>query len=213
VDEFAIDDVKAAVLRAAEALDRSSEELTRLDQALGDGDLGVTAEKAASALRSHVTSSRSNVPGPFLIEAGMAVNRVASSTIGTLMATALMRAGKALGEKPALDIGDLALMLDAADEGVKARGKARLGDKTVVDALHPAAKAFRRRVEAGDGTAEAAAAMLQAARAGRDGVTPLRSKVGRAGWVGERTEGAVDPGCQLLIVVFEAMASAPSGPV
>ena len=81
----------------------------------------------------------------------------------------------------------------------------KLGDKTVVDALHPASEAFAAAVDAGPaGPEAAAAAALAAAEAGRDSVTPLRSKIGRASWVGERTEGKVDPGCEALVVMLKA---------
>jgi dihydroxyacetone kinase len=86
------------------------------------------------------------------------------------------------------------------------RGKANLGDKTIVDAIHPAAEAFAAAVAQGDALPEAAQKALAAATAGRDGVTPLRSRIGRASWVGERTEGKVDPGCAALVIMLEAAA-------
>ena len=82
-----------------------------------------------------------------------------------------------------------------------------MGDKTVVDALHPAALAFAAAVEAGDPLPAAAASALAAAEAGRDQVTPLRSKIGRASWVGERTEGKVDAGCEALVLMLNALIS------
>lgn len=193
------------MMRAADALEREREELTRLDQALGDGDLGITAEKIAVALREHARGEAGQDVSRDLMSAGMAVNRAASSTMGTLLATALLRAGKAVEGKATLDQHDLARMLVAADEGIQARGKARPGDKTAVDALHPASEAFQRHVEADEDFTSAADAMLQAAKEGRDSVTQQRSRIGRAGWVGERTAGAVDPGCHLMVVVLEAL--------
>jgi phosphoenolpyruvate---glycerone phosphotransferase subunit DhaL len=73
--------------------------------------------------------------------------------------------------------------------------------------LHPAAAAFAAARAEGADVAVAAGRMLDAARAGRDAVTPLRSRIGRASWVGERTEGLVDPGCEAGVVVLEAIAS------
>jgi dihydroxyacetone kinase-like protein len=96
-------------------------------------------------------------------------------------------------------------MLEAADEGVQTRGKVGPGEKTVVDALHPAAVAFRQHLEAGEDPPTAARYMLEAAEDGRDSVTAQRSRVGRAGWIGERTEGAIDPGCQMLVVMLKAL--------
>jgi phosphoenolpyruvate---glycerone phosphotransferase subunit DhaL len=145
--------------------------------------------------------------GTYVAQAGMAVNRAASSSLGTLLATAAMRAGKEVRGQVALDAGDLARMLGAADAGIQERGKATPGDKTIIDVLHPAAEAFAAAVGEGVELAAAAGRMLEAARAGRDAVTPLRSRVGRASWVGERTQGLVDPGCEAGVVILEAIAS------
>jgi phosphoenolpyruvate---glycerone phosphotransferase subunit DhaL len=99
----------------------------------------------------------------------------------------------------------LAAMLTAADQGVQERGKAQLGDKTLVDALHPAAEAFAAALSAGDTLAEAGVKMLRAAEQGRDRVTPLQCRVGRGSWLGERTIGKVDPGCAALVVILAAL--------
>jgi dihydroxyacetone kinase len=143
--------------------------------------------------------------GGYLAKGGMAINKAAPSTLGTLTATALMRAGKEVKGKTELSPQDVVAMFTAADEGIQQRGKANLGDKTVVDALHPAAGAFAEAIAAGANLQAAGVAALEAAQAGRDQVTPLRSKIGRASWVGERTEGKVDPGCEALVIVLEAV--------
>jgi len=191
--------------RAAEALEAKSDYLTELDGALGDGDLGITVSKGAAALRSFLETPPDDDLGSYLAAAGMAVNRAAASTMGTLLATALMRAGREVKGKGELSEGDLVTMLHAADRGVQERGKAKLGDKTIVDALHPAAEAFEGAIKEGRSLREAGEAMLGAAKGGLEAVTPKRSRIGRAGWVGERTEGKVDPGCAALVIIFEAL--------
>jgi dihydroxyacetone kinase-like protein len=197
--------VTQAVLRVARALEANREALQQLDQASGDGDLGITAGKIAAALREYTATAVPDDLGKYLAAAGMAVNRAASSTMGTLLATALMRAGKEARGLSELTPQNLALLLGAADVGIQERGKAQVGDKTIVDALHPAAESFNAAVQAGAALPEAAAAMVAAAEAGRDGVTPLRSRIGRASWQGERTEGQVDPGCAALVIILKAI--------
>jgi dihydroxyacetone kinase len=197
--------VKAAFQRAAKALQANYDLLTELDQALGDGDLGITANKVAETLLAHVEIAEPDL-GKMLAQGGMAVNRAASSTMGTLIATALMRAGKEVRGKESLQPADLARMLQMADLGIQERGKAHLGDKTVIDVIHPASEAFAAALAEGAALTEAGARMAAAARAGRDRVTPLRNRVGRASWQGERTEGKPDPGCTLAMVVLEAIA-------
>ena len=204
--EFKAADVAAAARRVADALKAHEALLTELDQAVGDGDLGVTSVKLAEALESAAGQVQPDL-GKFLAQTGMALNRAASSTMGTLMATALMQAGKkAVGRELNSTVADLSQLLNAATEGVRTRGKANPGDKTMLDALLPASDAFAAALSAGRSLPEAAEAMVAAARDGRDRVTPLRNKIGRASWLGERTEGKVDPGCSFAVVVLSALA-------
>jgi len=199
--------VRNAILRVARALEAHKDRLTELDQAMGDGDLGITAGKMAAALSAYAAAEPSVADvGTYVAQAGMAVNRAASSSLGTLLATAAMRAGKEVRGQDGVDAADLARMLTAADVGVQERGKTGPGNKTIIDVLHPAGEAFSAAVAEGADVATAAGRMLDAARAGRDAVTPLRSRVGRASWVGERTEGLVDPGCEAGVVILAAIA-------
>ncbi len=173
---------------------------------MGDGDLGITLSKIGAALQEYAAT----IPvegdiGKWLGKAGMTANKAGSSSFGTLLATALMRAGRVTGGKDELSPADIVEIFSAADDGVQERGKAQLGDKTVIDALHPANEAFAAAVAAGAPLGEAGQAALEAAIAGRDLVTPLRSKIGRASWVGERTEGKIDPGCEALIIMLRAI--------
>jgi len=195
-----------ALRRGAQAAMEHEEQLTALDQAMGDGDLGITLSKIGAALLAFAdgTPVEGDV-GKWLGKAGMAANKAGSSSFGTLLATALMRGGKAAAGKSELSAQDAAAMFAAADVGVQERGKAQPGDKTVIDALHPAAEAFAVAIGAGESLRSAGSAALAAAEAGRDSVTPLRSKIGRAGWVGERTAGQVDPGCEAFVIILRAV--------
>ena len=198
--------VVGAVRRAAWAVVNHEEQLTALDQAMGDGDLGITLSKIGQALIEYADSTPVDGDlGKWLGKAGMAANKAGSSSFGTLLATALMRGGKAVTGTNEWSDQDLATVFLAADAGVQERGKAQVGDKTVIDAMHPAAVAFAAAIGEGKGAKEAGQAALAAAIAGRDSVTPLRSKIGRAGWVGERTEGQVDPGCEAFIIILSAL--------
>jgi len=199
-------DVVDAVRRASRALIDQREYLTSLDQAMGDGDMGITMSKIGESLLSFVEANPIDDIGKYLFQLGTATNKAAPSTMGTLSAGALMSAGKVLRDQTELENGDLATMFQAADEGIKSRGKASLGDKTVVDALHPASLAFSAAVASGASLQAAGSAAIEAAAAGLDSVTPLRSKIGRASWVGERTEGKVDPGCAMFVIVLQAIA-------
>jgi dihydroxyacetone kinase len=185
--------------------------LNELDAAMGDGDTGISISKGGAALAEFVSTNPLNDGddiGKYLANAGMAFNRAAPSTMGTLLATALMRMGKEAKGATMLDANLLARMIVAADTGIQERGKAKPGDKTIVDALHPAAEAFAAAVERSEDLYRAAQTMLEAARHGRDAATLLRSNVGRASWVGERTVGKPDPGAVLCVEILEALLAA-----
>jgi len=198
-------EIIAAIQRASNALKNESDYINSLDQSMGDGDTGITLNKVADALLDYVKNNSIGDVGKFLMSAGMATNKAAPSTLGTLTATALMRAGKLVKGKSEITSEELALMFKAAVEEIQQRGKAQLGDKTIVDAIHPASEAFAGAVAEDDTLSEAGNKAVVAAEAGRDRVTPLRSKIGRASWVGERTEGKLDPGCAALVVVLKAL--------
>jgi len=196
-----------AIRRVGAALIASSEYLTELDQAMGDGDTGITLTKVANALAEYIEANPMDDVGVFLAGAGMATNRAAPSTLGTLTATALIAAGKAVKGKPAITTRDAVIMFDDAVAAIEMRGKAKLGDKTLVDAMYPASQAFGHAIDGGESIAMAGTRALDAARQGRDAVTPLRSRIGRASWLGERTEGLVDPGCEAFVIVLEAIVN------
>ena len=199
-------DVVDAVRRVSQMLIEQRDYLTCLDQAMGDGDMGITMGKIGEALLAFTDANPIDDIGKYLFQLGTATNKAAPSTMGTLTAGALMSAGKVVRDRPELEPGDLAAIFQAADEGIQSRGKAKLGDKTIVDALHPACEAFSAAIAAGSSLAAAREAAIEAAMAGRDSVTPLRSKIGRASWVGERTEGIVDPGCAMFVLLLQAIA-------
>ena len=201
---------QSAIERASRRLLEITDELNQLDGAMGDGDTGLSVSKGALGVLDHVAA---NPPGDdlgkWLAGVGMTYNRHAPSTMGALVATALMRAGKEAVGASSVDAETLARMLVAADAGIQERGKAKPGDKTLVDALHPAAEAFRDAIQSGSSLEDAGTAMVDAARRGRDAAIPLKSMIGRANWVGG-TEGKIDPGTVLVVTILEAMLQVPA---
>ena len=203
-----------ALERACTRLLELRDTLNTLDAAMGDGDSGLTAEKGAHGMLAYLSHTPPGEDlGKWLIGAGMAYNRAAPSTMGALMATAFMRPGKAVMGHSSLTPTLLAGMLLEADNGIQERGKSKPGDKTIVDALHPAAEVFSSALEQGDSLEEAGHKTLTAARRGRDDALSLQSRVGRAGWVGERTVGQADPGTVLFVGALEAVLGAASSVV
>lgn len=199
------DRVRASVAAMARALIAHADELNALDAAIGDGDMGVTMRLGGQAVLDELDGLADADVATTLTRAGMAFNRAAASTIGALIATAGMRAGKEAKGATALDLPLLGRMVAAAAAGVCERGKAGRGDKTLLDALIPAAEALARAAAAGVGCDEAGRQVLSAAAAGRDETIGVRSRVGRAGWVGERTVGQPDPGATAVVIAIGAI--------
>jgi phosphoenolpyruvate---glycerone phosphotransferase subunit DhaL len=201
-----IEAVKSVFQKACSALRENSDYLITLDQALGDGDLGLTARKIADAMDTFIESgaSQENI-GKFVMTAGMKINSAAPSTMGSLLAIALMQAGRLAIEKIEIYPSDVSAMLQAGVQSIQEKGKAKPGDKTMLDALNPAVEAYSGAIAAGNGPGSAISQMIAAAEKGLAEVTPLRNRIGRAGWLGERTEGKIDPGCAMVVIILKSL--------
>ncbi|MFQ5795743.1 MAG: dihydroxyacetone kinase subunit DhaL [Candidatus Bipolaricaulia bacterium] len=196
------DHLKQMFQSVADALSDQREYLGELDAVAGDGDLGVTMSTGFTAVAQEFSDSEEDDIGKVLLAAAQTLNRTSPSTIGTLFATALLRAGKqAMGrtEVTALDWADL---IEAARQGIEARGKAKQGDKTVLDALVPAEEAWKRIAASGGSLSECAKAALEAAREGVEATRALTPKIGRASWLKEQSTGQPDPGAAALVVIL-----------
>ena len=200
-----IQDIVSAIQRASNALRNKSDYINSLDQSIGDGDTGITLNKIADALLNHIKNNPIVDIGKFLMGAGMATNKAAPSTLGTLIATALMKAGKTVKGKSDITNEELALMFKTAAAEIQQRGKAQLGDKTIVDAIHPASEAFGKAIAENNTLSEAGNKAIVAAEAGLESVTPLRSRIGRASGFRERTKGKIDPGCIAIVTILRAV--------
>jgi dihydroxyacetone kinase-like protein len=145
--------------------------------------------------------------GTILKTTGMALVSSVGGAGGPLYGTAFMQAGTAVAGKYELEGEDVLAALDGALKGVIMRGKANLGDKTMVDALTPAVNALREALENG---ADAASALERAAQAAEKGMTetiPMLAKKGRASYLGERSIGHQDPGATSSYLLLRTMAN------
>ena len=193
---------------AAGAIAAESDHLTQLDAAIGDGDHGVNLARGFRAVREAFENSDTLPPGRLLSLAGKTLVSTVGGASGPLWGTALRRAGRALGEAPELDGARLADALDAALAGVVELGAAEPGDKTMVDALRPAAAALRAAVERGAPLAEALEAAANAAADGARSTVPMQARKGRASYLGERSIGHEDPGAASTALIVGALGRA-----
>jgi phosphoenolpyruvate---glycerone phosphotransferase subunit DhaL len=199
------------LLAVAAALRDAADDLKRLDGFAGDGDLGITMTEVANALDELVATGEGKATDALLLEGGGAIARRAPSTSGTLVATGFLRAGKAFAADEGAAASPTALMaamMEAALTGVKARGKAEVGDRTLVDGLDAVCRSLEASAAQGQDWPAALAAAAGAAQAAAEATTALEPKLGRASWVPERARGHPDAGCTALAVALAAAAAA-----
>ncbi len=199
------EDVIAALLKMADDLTAQADELRELDAAIGDGDLGLTVTIGFTAVREILPSLAESDIGAILMKSGMAFNRKAASTFGALYATMMMRMAKVAKGLDEIGIAELAEMLEAAAQGVRDRGKAHLGDKTMLDALVPAATALTAASTAGASLVEGLRLATAAAEKGMRETVDMKAKIGRASWFSERTVGVQDPGATAVAMMLRSL--------
>jgi dihydroxyacetone kinase-like protein len=184
-----------------------SAHLTALDAAIGDGDHGTNMKRGFTAVgRVLDEQTEPAPPGRVLILAGKTLISTVGGASGPLWGTALRRAGRALGDADTFDAQQLAEALDAAIAGVVELGAAVPGDKTMIDALTPAAAALHRSLDAGEPLGQALAAAVSAAGEGAESTVPLQARKGRASYLGERSIGHLDPGAASSVIILSALA-------
>ena len=171
--------VDAATVRrwlegSAAVLHEQRDYLTQLDAAIGDADHGTNMDRGFSSVVAKLAElDGSELPGRILVTAGSTLVSTVGGASGPLWGTALRRAGRALGDEPTFEGAALAAAFQAALDGVVELGAAQPGDKTMVDALEPAVRALKERLDAGAPTAEAVASAREAAETGMQSTVPL----------------------------------------
>jgi dihydroxyacetone kinase-like protein len=200
--------VDAWLTEARAAITADADRLTQLDSAIGDGDHGTNLKRGFAAVAEALAEADDGLaPGRRLILAGKTLVSTVGGASGPLWGTALRRAGRSLGDGT-LDGPALADALDAALAGVVELGSAEPGDKTMVDALTPAAAALRGAVESGASLADAITAAADAAAEGARSTVPMQARKGRASYLGERSIGHLDPGAASTTLLIAALGRA-----
>lgn len=196
---FTSKDVHDAIARVADAMGDAAADLNAADAALGDGDLGITVS------RGFAEAAKIDLPddlGLAFMECAKAIQRVSSSSYGTLLATAAMSAAKALKGRVAVDYSETPDLIESALAAMMARGKGALGDKTVLDVLYAMASATR-----GAPANVVYERGLAAAEATLEEFKGKPNKLGRARMFGDASIGLYDPGQLALVRIVEALAS------
>ena len=200
------DDVASILTTLTHDLQAEKDYLIELDSAVGDGDLGITVDRGFQGVRDGLADNAPDI-GKMLLKAGFDFSNSAGSTMGALMGTAFMRAGKTVQGKLEITLDELAQMVKAGEDGIREKGKASPGDKTMLDALMPAREALQTAASQGMTFAAAMLAAQQAAEAGAKATTNMQAAFGRARWLGERVVGHQDPGATLVFLMARSLAT------
>jgi len=193
----------------ADRIRAARDELTALDAAIGDADHGINMDRGMTAIRELLPTLDGAASGTLLKQTGMKLISTVGGASGPLYGTFFLRAGTALGESESVGPAQLVAALRAGLDGVVARGHAEPDDKTMVDAMRPAVEALEAAGASGwPGSLDAAA---RAAAEGRDRITPLVARKGRASYLGERSAGHQDPGATSTTMLFESLRDALDG--
>jgi phosphoenolpyruvate---glycerone phosphotransferase subunit DhaL len=210
-----------AWLRAfAAAVAHDRDHLTALDAAIGDADHGINMDRGMQAVVARldeltaVDEPAAGGIGGLLKTVGMTLVSTVGGAAGPLYGSLFLAMGAAAGQADELGTGQWASAFAAGVEAAQARGKAELQDKTMIDALIPAAQALEAGAASGGGLADALRGAAEAARQGMEATTPLVARKGRASYLGERSAGCQDPGAtsSWLLVRTAAEALVADGP-
>jgi dihydroxyacetone kinase-like protein len=199
-------ELRSLLDRALERVAKNEDELRDLDSAIGDGDLGITVSRGALAARKSIDAlPPGSTPSEILRATATAIASANPSSFAALVATGLLAASRSVAGNDALTARDVVTMAQEAIVAIAKRGKAEIGDKTVLDALVPSIAALEAA-----SSDEPLEAMIAAARKGIDDTAGGVSRKGRAAWLGERTIGHPDAGATAYLRFLEALKQARS---
>jgi dihydroxyacetone kinase-like protein len=204
-----VDAVVELFERVRTETEAAQQELDALDAVAGDGDHGVTMVLGWRAVCAELAAADAQTPGEALRDAAAAFASVGGSA-GPLWGTALIRAGRALADVPTVELSALAEAAAAATEGMRQRGRSSEGDRTVIDAMAPAAEALGVAAGTGASVPDALRAAAEAAAEGSARTAGLAPRRGRAARAPERAAGYEDAGARAAAVFWRAASCTPA---
>ena len=189
-----------------EVFAENRQRLTDLDSAVGDGDFGISLDRGFTAVQAELTANPpADIRAAFQNVASVLIKTMGGSS-GPLLGTFFLRAGATCADKAELAPADVVALFQAGVDGLQQRGKAALGDKTMLDALLPAVDAMRGALEAGSGLADILERGAAAAEAGMRATISMEARKGRASYLGDRSVGHPDPGATASHLMLKAAA-------
>ncbi|TPK42391.1 dihydroxyacetone kinase subunit L [Mesorhizobium sp. B2-5-4] len=204
---IAASDLKRMLDVIAVAIEADRDRLCQLDGVIGDADHGIAMALGFNAVRDALAllDLAATEPTALLNTAAKSFLNAVGASCGPLYATAFMRAAVAVKGKATLADAEFVALLQAMAQGIKDRGKAEIGEKTMVDAWQPAAEAAGASNAAGKDLAESLQAALAAAERGAESTKDMIAAKGRSSRLGERSLGHMDPGAASAVTIIRAM--------
>ena len=206
-----LDQLTGWLRRFHELVIKNQVELTELDSAIGDADHGINVARGMNAVIDKLDGGQPARVNDLFKTVAMTLVMSVGGASGPLYGTFFLRFAGATGPAIELDAEALHTALRAGLTGVVERGKAKPGDKTMVDALSPALDAMEAVIKKGGDLVAAVTAARDAAAAGRDATMPMVARKGRASYLGERSAGHMDPGAASMSMLFDALAAECAG--
>ena len=199
-------DVVAWIKAVAGMIAENSSYLTQLDSAIGDADHGANMDRGFKAVLNKLPEIEDKDIGTIFKTVGMTLLSTVGGAGGPLYGTYFLQAGLKTAGKMELTLADWAEALEASLNGIIMRGKAELGDKTMVDALTPAVSALKQALQDSQPINNALELSANAAKIGMEGTIPLVARKGRASYLGERSAGHQDPGATSSYLILKIAA-------
>jgi phosphoenolpyruvate---glycerone phosphotransferase subunit DhaL len=196
----------AWVERYAAQIAEQKDYLTQLDAAIGDADHGANMNRGLQAVLAKNADLRNGDIGALLKGVAMTLISTVGGASGALYGTFFLQASTIAGDRTELSPSEFGSVLEKGLAGIVLRGKATIGDKTMVDALQPAIKAYKHSIESGETLDQALSKALSAAEEGLKSTVPLVARKGRASYLGERSAGHPDPGATSTVLLFRSAA-------
>jgi dihydroxyacetone kinase-like protein len=196
----------AWVERYAKHIAEQKDYLTQLDAAIGDADHGANMHRGLKAVLAKKAELQNADIGVLLKGVAMTLISTVGGASGALYGTFFLQASVMAGSKTELTPSEFGSVLEKGLAGIVLRGKAAVGDKTMIDALQPGIKAYKRSIDSGETLEQALSKAVSAAEEGLQSTVPLVARKGRASYLGERSAGHPDPGATSTVLLFRSAA-------
>ncbi|PIE33581.1 dihydroxyacetone kinase subunit L [candidate division KSB3 bacterium] len=206
MNTFNASDIQAIFKNLDAMMADQKDYLIELDATVGDGDLGITMTKGFSAAVQTIDTLDESDVGQLMAKAGMSIAQAAPSTMGTLIGSGFMKAGKAVKGKTEIELADMAVAMTQFVEGIMARGKAKPGEKTLIDSLHPATQALQQAAESGVSLKEGLKRAYDAACQGLEATKDMVPQHGKQVPHREKSKGLHDPGATVGMLIMRVFA-------